>query len=56
MAKARWLLVKVTDVEYFDNQYRLNQLEGVDCMEVTPAQLATQDASLMAFLTDGGQT
>jgi hypothetical protein len=32
---ARWLVVKVLDEEHFENQYRLNQLDGVDCMEVT---------------------
>lgn len=34
---ARWLVVKVMDGDdnIFDSQYKLNQLEGVDCMEVT---------------------
>lgn len=31
----RWLIVKVMDEEHFDAQYRLNQVAGVDCMEVT---------------------
>ncbi len=40
---ARWLVVKVLDDEHFEAQFRLNQLDGVDCMEVTPAQAFFRD-------------
>lgn len=36
---ARWLVVKVMDEEHFDAQYKLNQLDGVDCMEVPEGRL-----------------
>lgn len=32
---SRWLVVKVLNEEFFDAYYRANQIDGVDCMEVT---------------------
>lgn len=35
----RWLVVKVLHDDVFDSQYKLNQLAGVDCMEVPEGRL-----------------